>query len=223
MSDDLRLFYFPRACSLAVHIILEETGLNYERTLVDLTTDENRQRKYLALNPTGAVPALWYKGGILTETQAILTCLGDMVPQKKLIPEVGDIQRYRAHEWMNFLSSSVHVYIRSIFRSSRYAGDDAEANVAVAEQGHVNLAASTQVVEQRIGNQHYALGDAFSVCDAYLFIMYLWSSDDRIRRIPERPGWTALARRVWERDSTKRVVAVEQQHRDFTIPTVLTD
>lgn len=215
---DLTFFYFPRACSLAVHIALEEAGLSYERRIVDLRTQQNRGPEYLATNPTGAVPALTIGDHTLTETQAILTYIGDRDPDKNLLPPSGNFRRYRAHEWMNFMSSSVHTYIRSIFRSSVYAGEDEATIAAVNAQGVKNLAKAVATVEKRLEGQSWALGDQFSVADAYLFIMYLWTTDDRIASVPERPQWEALAERVWQRPTVQRVVAVERQDRNYAIP-----
>lgn len=220
-SQDIIFYYFPRACSLAVHIGLEEGGFAYERQLVDLRTQQNKDGAYLSLNPTGAIPALAIDGQILTETQAILTYIGDTAPAGRLLPDCGRADRYRAHQWMNFLSSSVHTYIRSIFRPSAYAGHDAAIEAAVRAQGTRNLAQAVAVVEQRLGGNArgpFALGDAFSVVDGYLFLMYLWTADDRIPSVPDRPRWRQLATAVWQRPAVRKVVAIEQQDRDFEIP-----
>jgi glutathione S-transferase len=214
----MTLYYFPRACSLAVHIILEEAGLPYDTVLVNLNTKAQKEPEYLAVNPGGRVPALLVGDRLLTETQAILTYLGDLIPEKNLLPRPGDFNRYRAHEMMNFLSSSLHVYIRSIFRSSAYGGESAAGNEAVGRQGVINLAGAIREVESRLEGKQYALGDEFSVVDAYLFIMYLWTGDDRISSVPERPAWDAVAERVWQRPSTKVVVAREREFRPYPIP-----
>lgn len=222
MDPGLTFFYFPRACSLAVHIALEEVGLGYERRLVDLRSGRNRAADYLALNPKGAVPALAIATAagseVLTETQAILTYLGDLRPDRRLLPPAGDFARYRAHEWMNFLSSSVHVYIRSIFRCAAYAGDDADVQQAVNRQGVRNLAAAVAVVESKLGDRPWALGERFSVVDAYLFVMYLWTTDERIASVPPRPNWDRVASHVWQRPAVRGVVAVEQRDRAYPIP-----
>jgi glutathione S-transferase len=214
----LVLYYFPRACSLAAHIALEESGLAYERRIVHLPRQENRTPAYLSTNPNGAVPALTIGQQTLTETQAILTYVGDRVSEGKLLPPAGDLRRYRAHEWMNFLSSSIHTYVRSIFRSVVYAGNDEQACIAVNAQGVNNLAKATAIIEQRLDGQTWALGDAFSVADAYLFVMYLWTTDERIASIPERPNWEALAKRVWLRPAVQHIVAIEQKDRNYAIP-----
>jgi len=218
VDKELTFFYFPRACSLAVHIALEESGLNYRRCIVDLRTQQNRAPEYMATNPTGAVPALTIGQHTLTEAQAILTYIGDQNPEKNLLPQPGDFRRYQAHQWMNFMSSSVHTYVRSIFRSSVYAGEDNAANAAVNAQGVKNLAKAVAIVEQGLAGQRWALGDEFSVADAYLFVMYLWTTDDRIASIPDRPNWEALAKRVWQRPAVQRIVAIERQDRNYAIP-----
>ena len=213
------LYYFPRACSLAVHIALEEAGFDYSRQLVDLPSKAHKSPEYLAINPAGAVPALLIGGQLLTETQAILTFIGDTAPAGPLLPPIGHEDRYRAHQWMNFLSSSMHAYIRSIFRPSAYAPvGDAAAQAAVRRQGHANLKAAVATVEARLTESPFSLGEDFSVVDGYLFLMYLWSGEDRIETVPERPKWAALAERVWRRSAVKDVVSVEQQDRDFTVP-----
>jgi glutathione S-transferase len=221
-SQELIFFYYPRACSLAVHIMLEESGFAYERRLVDLKSGHNRAADYLARNPKGAVPALAIGDKVLTETQAILTWLGDMAPRGAMLPPVGDFKRYRAHELMNFLSSSIHTSIRAIFRSSAYAGDDPQANIAVNRQGVANLAKSVPIIEEALteslSNDDWALGADFSVVDAYLFVMYLWTTDERIASVPPRPHWDALAERIWQRPAVRGVVAVEREHRNYPVP-----
>ncbi len=124
---------------------------------------------------------------------------------------------------MNFLSSSLHVYIRSIFRSSAYGGNSEAGNDAVSKQGVINLAGAIGEVEGRLEGKQFALGDTFSVVDAYLFIMYLWTGDDRISSVPERPAWDAVCERVWRRPSTKIVVAREREFRPYPIPEHWTD
>ena len=101
------------ACSLASHLAIEASGLPYTSREVD-TRGDSRSPEYLALNPEGGVPALVIDGAVLTESQAILTYIGDLVPERALIPATGTMARARAHEWMNFLSSGLHVAFRQL-------------------------------------------------------------------------------------------------------------
>ena len=59
----LTLYYAPGACSMASHIVLEESGEKYEPRKVDLAGGEQRTEAYLKLNPLGRVPVLGLDDG----------------------------------------------------------------------------------------------------------------------------------------------------------------
>jgi glutathione S-transferase len=219
----LTLYYSPKACSLASHIALEESGLPYEAISVDIRAGENVEAKYLRINPSGAVPALGAGNTVITESQAILTYIADLVPERELIPRPGTRTRAKAHEWMNWISSSLHVTYRSIFRPQAYAGDDASAITAVREHARKKLGKLLIEVESRIADSPYALGSDFSVVDAYLFVFYLWSFDERIQtELPPRTQYGTLAAHVWSRPAVRTVVAREHGVRIYALPPELT-
>lgn len=216
----LELYYSPKACSLASHIALEESGLPYEAISVNVRNQENRNPEYLRLNAGGTVPTLVIDGQPLTESQAILTYVADLVPERELIPRPGTLARARAHEWMNLISSSLHVSYRSIFRPQTYGGEDPAAMEHVQQQGGKNLAKYLSMIESRLDPANaYALGDRFTVADAYLFVFYLWSYDERIQcGLPERPRYRALAERIAARPGVQKVVARERLVRAYDLP-----
>src|SRR6202040_4296984 len=73
----LTLYFAPGACSMAAHIVLEESGEKYEPKKVDLAGGEQRGEAYLKINPQGRVPALRLDNGeCLSENTAILPYLG---------------------------------------------------------------------------------------------------------------------------------------------------
>src|SRR5258708_33127947 len=73
----LTLYYAPGACSMAAHIVLEESGEKYQPQKVDLAGGEQRTEAYLKIHPLGRVPALRLDDGEpLAENTAILPYLG---------------------------------------------------------------------------------------------------------------------------------------------------
>lgn len=75
----MKLFYKPGACSLASHIALRESGLDFTLQSVDLAQKrlENGE-DYLQFNPKGQVPALLLDDDILlTEGVAIMQYIAD--------------------------------------------------------------------------------------------------------------------------------------------------
>ena len=59
----LTVYYTPGACSMAAHIVLEESGEDYQAKKVDLAGGEQRTEDYLKINPLGRVPALLLDNG----------------------------------------------------------------------------------------------------------------------------------------------------------------
>ena len=116
----LTLFYAPGACSLAAHIVLEESGEKYEPRRVDFSKAEQRSEAYLKLNPQGRVPVLLLDDGEpLTENTAILPYLGKRFG---LWPKDATAEA-RALSLIGFFAASVHPAHAHISRPERYAAD----------------------------------------------------------------------------------------------------
>src|SRR3546814_535635 len=169
----LKLHFNPGSCSLASHAALDEAGLPYETELVDLTQNVQFSEEYRKKNPWARVPALQIDDQILTENIAILSYIAGLVPQKQLLPDTG-LARARALEWLALLSSTVHVAFRPIFRPNRLA-ESAQAQQDVAATGLIALRNVLALLDERLGEGPYTLGNQFSLCDLYLFVFVLWS------------------------------------------------
>lgn len=209
MTPPLTLFYSPRACSLACHIALEEAGLEFTAHPVRVRLNEHKSPEYKALNPWGKIPALRIGDEVLTEAQAILTYIADRAPQASLLPPPGDLRRPRAHEWMNFLSSTVHIAFRPLFRPQSLIGD-LDLRDEIQSIGVPILRDTLLEVDRRLAGRTWALGETFSVCDAYLLVFYIWSQrEDVIGYVAEMPNYRALAERVLARPATQRALARE--------------
>jgi glutathione S-transferase len=116
----LTLYYTPGACSIAAHIVLEESGEKYEAKKVDLAGGEQRSEAYLKINPLGRVPALVLDNcEPLAENTAILPFLGKRFG---LWPEDA-LAEAKALSLIGFFASSVHVAFAHVSRPERYASD----------------------------------------------------------------------------------------------------
>ncbi len=68
----MKLYYAPGACSIGIHILLEEIGLPYDLERVNLQQGEQYKPAYTAVNPKSKVPTLVRDdGSVLTEYPAI--------------------------------------------------------------------------------------------------------------------------------------------------------
>jgi glutathione S-transferase len=111
----VKLYYSPGACSLAVHIVLLETGARFQLEKVDTTrhTLTNGSSDYYVVNRKGLVPALEIAGGArLTEGPVIAQYIADESRRTDLMPAAGTLARYRVMEWQNFITSDLHKTVR---------------------------------------------------------------------------------------------------------------
>jgi glutathione S-transferase len=200
---ELTLFSSPRACSLACHIALEESGLPFTVNVTRIREGKHQTAEYLRVNPWGKIPALKIDDEVLTESHAILSYIGDNAPtEMNLIPQNDPLQRARAHEWMNFLSSTVHIAFRPLFKPQYLIGDLALYPM-LHEVGIPNLRRTLLEVDHRLKGKTWALGDNYSDCDPYLLVFYIWSQrEDIVGHVADMPNWGALAERIYAREAT---------------------
>jgi len=200
----LTLYYAPGACSMAAHIVLEESGEKYEPKRVDLAGGEQRSEAYLKINPQGRVPALRLDDGQhLAENTAILPYLGkrfglwptDSLPEAKALSLIG------------FFAASVHPAHAHVGRPERYAADPA-AYPTLKETGLKTFHGYLQQIDRMLEGREW-LSDRYSVLDPYGFVFYTWG----VRRelpVSELKNYTALKDRMLKRPAVQRVVEDEK-------------
>jgi glutathione S-transferase len=200
----LTLYYAPGACSLAAHIVLEESGEKYEAKRMDLAKGEQRTEAYLKIHPLGRVPALMLDNGEpLTENTAILPYLGK---RYGLWPK-DSMAEAKALSLIGFFASSVHPAHAHISRPERYASDKAMFP-NIQEQGKKTFHTLLQQTDGILAGRQW-FSDQYSVLDAYGFTFYTWG----VRRelpMAEMKNYTAFKDRMMQRPAVRRVVEDEK-------------
>jgi len=103
-----KLLYAPGACSIGIHVLLEEIGKPYEAEQVDLRAPAP-ERPFTAINPKSKVPTLVREdGSVLTEFPAIAWWLARTNPEAQLLPDDADGQA-RVLEALDYVVSTVHM------------------------------------------------------------------------------------------------------------------
>jgi glutathione S-transferase len=202
----LKLFHAWGSCSLASLIALEEAGADYELVVMSTKDGDQRMPDYLAINPKGRVPALVTPRGVLTETPAILSYIPETHPAARLLP-VDAWERAQAHAFNSYLCSTVHVAHAHKHRGYRWT-DDAQAQAAMTRQVPANETACFQLIEDEMLAGPWVLGEAYSVCDAYLFTLTGWLEGDGVDR-RQFPKVSAHYDRVAARAAVRKVLAQE--------------
>src|SRR5215475_3071782 len=106
----MKLMYSPGACSVGIHVLLEEIGKPYEAHLVNLREGAQFKADFTAVNPKSKVPTLVRDdGSILTEYPAIAYWLARSNPDQQLLPDDVEAQ-VRAIEAMDYAIATVHMH-----------------------------------------------------------------------------------------------------------------
>jgi glutathione S-transferase len=204
----LKLYYAPGSCSLAPHIVLEEVGGRFELSRIDCAADQQNSAEFLRVNAKARVPALTDGDWVLTEAPAILRYIAARHPAAGLWPW-DPREEARCSEWLNWLSSAIHVAFIHVRRPARYAVDPraAEDVAATAMKTCRELWAA---VDLKIGEGPWAIGDRYSVADPYLMVYWNWGRGPLgFDMASDFPRWTAHARRLAARPAVQRAFASE--------------
>lgn len=200
-------YYDAGSCSLAVRIMLEESGFAYREHRVS-AREADRETiglAWLARNPKGRIPALspvegraGGEAGLLTEVPAILTYLARLRPELDLMP-ADPARAARAVEWMNWLSGWVHaVAFAGQWRPDRFSTDE-DAFDAIRARGRAHMLDAFAAIERIMADgRTWAVEDAYSVVDAYLVVFYRWGGIVGVA-MNDYPAWTAATRRLFGR------------------------
>ena len=89
----MKLYYMPGACSIGIHVLLEEIGKPYDLQKIDGANREQYGPAFVKLNPKSKVPTLQKDdSSVLTEFPAIATWLARKNPEKGLLPSDPDAE-----------------------------------------------------------------------------------------------------------------------------------
>ena len=170
-----KLYYFPGACSLGIHVLLEEIGKPYEAEVTDIREGGQYKPDFVALNPKSKVPTLARDdGSVLTEFPAIAFALARTNPEKHLLPTDIDGEA-RALEAMDYVVSTMHMQgFSRMFRPENFAPSKVDHD-AVKARGREIFEKGFAVMDKALAGKDYITG-AFSVADAALFYVSIWAT-----------------------------------------------
>src|SRR5258708_6776575 len=167
----LTLFYAPGACSMASHIVLEESGEKYEARRMDLAKGEQKAPEYMKIHPLGRVPALKLDDGSpLTENTAILPFLGKRFGFWPTDP----LKEARALSTVGFFATSVHPAHGHIGRPERYT-EDKSAFPGIQAMGKKSFHEYLKQIDTMYAGREW-LSDKYSVLDPYALVFYAWGN-----------------------------------------------
>jgi glutathione S-transferase len=202
----MKLYYSKGACSLSVHIALEELGLPYEAVAVDIMRGPSPE--FMKLNPMGAVPVLQLDDGqVLTEAAVVLQYVADRKPEANLAPRAGTMERYRLQETMNFIATEIHKGFGPLWALDHFTKDPA-ARAEVREFVASDLDFKFGLLDQRLADRQWLMPWGYTIADAYLFTILNWTYFHKLD-LAKHPKLTDYMARVKARPAVTKALKAE--------------
>jgi glutathione S-transferase len=202
----MKLFYSPGACSIGIHVLMEEIGRPYEAVLTSTREGAQFKPDFVALNPKSKVPTLQRDdGSVLTEYPAIAVWLAAAFPEAGLMPKTPEGVA-RAIEAMDYCVATLHMQAFSrIFRPANFAPSEAD-HPAVKAKGEEIFAKGLSILDKNLAGKDWVAGD-YSFGDSALFYVSFWWKG---RLGKELPGNVAAHyARMTSRPAVQRTLAAE--------------
>jgi glutathione S-transferase len=201
----MKLYYAPGACSIGIHVLLEEIGKPYEAIPVNLREGEQYKPTFMAVNPKSKVPTLERDDGtVLTEFPAIAYYLARSNPYANLLPDDID-QQAQALEITDHAVATIHMqaFARQ-FRPGNFSANPAEED-AIKARGRELTEKGFSVLDKTLSGKDYAVGK-YSIADAAVFYIEFWG---KRLNLPLPANCAAHLDRMLARPAVQRVMQQE--------------
>ena len=154
---------------------LAEAGAPYEFHAISLEKNEQRRPEFLAINPSGKIPALRLpEGEVITESSAILLTIADHFPNARLLPPQAGVARAQAYRWLAFMAAEIYPMVEVSDYPERFApaGEEAEA---LRQKARERIRERLLIVERFVAGPWF-LSSGFSILDIYAAMFMRWRS-----------------------------------------------
>ena len=157
-----KLYGFPFSRTSRVIWTLYEIGIDFE-----FIKSFPHSEQALTVNPSGKLPVLEDNGVFIIDSTAICTYLADKHYEAKLSLPAGTIERALLDSWIQFAINDLEAPLWVIAKHTFVIAEEhrvPEILVHSEREWHIAL----QVMEKRLGDNKYVMGDQFTVADIIL-------------------------------------------------------
>ena len=203
----IEVFSWPTPNGNKVHVMLEECGLPYRVTPVNIGAGDQFKDEFLAISPNNKVPAITDPDGpdgkpiSLFESGAILVYLA--AKTGKFMPKT-DREKFEVLQWVMFQMGSVGPMLGQAHHFRLYAPEP----VPYAIERYSNEAKRLYgVIERRLAKSAFLGGKAYSIADIATF-PWLRSWQNQGVTLSDYPHLERWFHRIEERPAVQRGVKV---------------
>ena len=121
-------------------------------------------------------------------------------PSSNLLPKNGTFERYRAQEWLTYVSSEIHKTFSPLFNPNT---PDAYKQMALDKLGQ-----RFDYLNKHLDGKQYLMGSQFTAADAYLFTVASWSPHLKVD-LGKWPALKAYVDRIAARPAVQAALKAE--------------
>ena len=183
--------YLPSQNAYKVRLLLAQLQHPYKTEIISIFEGEGQWPEYLAINPTGAVPAIKLDDGrVIAESNAILVFLAEGTPY---LPE-DRFARAKVLQWLSFEGD----YVQSTIATLRHwvmTGKAARRPAALVEAKREGSLKTLAILDRQLSQRAWLAGPAYSVADIGVFA-YVHRAEEADLPLADFPNVTAWIDRV---------------------------
>ena len=191
------LFHHPHSRAATVVWMLEELGIDYTLSHVDLRAGAQRSAAFLAVNPMGKLPTLVDGPTVITEAAAIAMYLADRHALGRLAPALDDPQRATYLRWILYAPSVIEPGCMA------HAGG---WEVQASSAGWGRWDDMLQTIRSAIGEGPWLLGERFTMADVVFGGTVSWMVGFGL--LPKDPAMVDYVARLGARPAKQRADAI---------------
>ena len=202
----MKLFYAPGACSIGIHVLMEEIGQPYEAVRLDIRAGDSARAPFIELNPKGKVPTLQRDdGSIVTEYPVIAHYLAKSNPAANLLPKDAEAE-LRGAEAMDYCVATIHMQgFSRLFRPANFSPNEAD-HEAVKARGRELVEKGYAVMDKLLEGKQWVAGE-YSIADSALFYVEYWGGKRLGLQLPA--NLAAHLERMLARPAVQRMMQQE--------------
>lgn len=164
--------YLPSQNAWKVRLLLNHLDVSYRTEIVRIFEGEGQCPGFLAVSPTGAVPALRLEDGrTLAESNAILTYLAHGTPYSPADP----FGQAKVQQWLSFEQD--HVASIATLRHWTLTGKLARRAPALVDRLRLVAHKTLAILARALAERPFIAGDTYTIADMSLFA-YVHRADE---------------------------------------------
>lgn len=207
----IELHTWPTPNGHKIHIMLEETGLEYRVIPVNIGKGDQFDPGFLAISPNNRIPGMVDPDGpggepiALFESGAMLIYLAEKTG--RFLP-ADPRARYTVLQWLMFQMGNIGPMLGQVHHFRAYAPE----KIPYAIERYTNEASRLyRVVDKRLSQSPWLGGDDYTIADMATF-PWLRSHERQGQKLEDYPHLAAWFNTILERPAVNRALQVLAEH-----------